>query len=125
MVRLERPTCDSALIISAARRGLRRIFKPGYGYAKAMVMLTDLSAPKKCQPHLLDMRNGNSTCDARRQRLMELVDRINRQEGRGTLRFAAQGATDATWHMKRENLSPAWTTDIHNLLKVSGEAKQR
>lgn len=125
MVRLERPTCDSALIISAARRGLRRIFRPGYGYAKAMVMLTDLSDPRKCQPHLLDMLNGNPARDARRQKLMELVDRINRQEGRDTLHFAAQGATDATWHMKRENLSLAWTTDIHNLLKVSGEARRR
>lgn len=125
IVRLERPTCDSARIISAARRGLRRSFRPDYGYAKAMVMLTDLSDPKKCQPHLLDMLNGNPARDARRQKLMELVDRINRQEGRGTLRFAAQGARDATWHMKRENLSPAWTTDIHNLLKVSGEARRR
>lgn len=125
MVRLERPTFDSALIISAARRGLRRIFRPGYGYAKAMVMLTDLSDPRKCQSHLLDMLNGNPARDARRQKLMELVDRINRREGRGTLRFAAQGATGATWHMKRENLSPAWTTDIHNLLMVSGEGKRR
>lgn len=31
----------------------------------------------------------------------------------------------ATWHMKRENLSPAWTTDIHNLLKVSGGTRRR
>lgn len=35
MVRLERSTCDSALIISATRRGQHCIFKPGYGYAYA------------------------------------------------------------------------------------------
>lgn len=120
MLRLERPTCDSALIIRAARRALLRIFRAGYGYAKAMVMLTDLSDPGKCQPHLLDMLDGNAARDARRQKLMEVVDSINLREGRETLRFAAQGPRDAKWHMKRERLSPAWTTDVRHLLKVSG-----
>lgn len=125
MVRLDRPTSDSATIISAARRGLNRIFRHGYGYAKAMVMLTDLSDPSKTQPHMLDMLNDNPVRDAKRQKLMALVDKINRQEGRGTIGFAAQGSKDADWHMKRENLSPAWTTDIHNLLKVSGVGTRR
>ena len=119
MVRLERPTCDSAVILNAARHGLTRIFRHGYGYAKAMVMLTDLSDPEKCQPHMLDMLNGNAARDFRRQRLMELMDRINRKEGRETLHFAAQGSKNAKWHMKRQLLSPAWTTDIQHLLKVS------
>lgn len=125
MVRLDRPTSDSATIISVARRGLNRIFRHGYGYAKAMVMLTDLSDPSKTQPHMLDMLNDNPARDAKRQKLMALVDKINRQEGRGTIGFAAQGRKDADWHMKRENLSPAWTTDIHNLLRVSGVGTRR
>lgn len=119
MIRLERPTSDSAIILNAARRGLMRIFRHGYGYAKAMVMLTDLSDPQRRQPHLLDMLNDNAAHDARRQKLMEVVDKINRREGRETLRFAAQGARDAKWHMKRQLLSAAWTTDIQHLLKVS------
>ena len=120
MVKLERPTSDSAVILAAARRGLERIFKYGYGYAKAMVMLTDLSDPAKGQPHMLDMLNGNAGRDARRGKLLEVVDRINRTQGRGTLRFAAQGAKDAKWHMKRGNLSLAWTTDSGELLQVGG-----
>lgn len=120
MVRLLRPTCDSAVILAAARRGLERIFRHGYDYAKAMVMLTDLSDPRKCQPHLLEMLNGNAARDARRGKLMELVDRVNRAQGRGTLRFAAQGRKDATWHMKRGHLSAAWTTDTGELLRVGG-----
>lgn len=121
MVRLERPTSDSGVILAAARRGVERIFRYGYGYAKAMVMLTDLSDRRKCQPHMLDMLNGNAAHDARRQKLMELMDRINRLEGRGTLRFAAQGSRGAAWHMKRENLSPAWTTCLGDLLVVGGK----
>ena len=120
MVRLERPSCDSSAIIGAALRGLGRIFRHGYGYAKAMVMLTELSDPAKGQPHLLDMLDGNAEQRARRQKLMEVVDRINRREGRETLCFASQGDKDAKWHMKRERLSPAWTTDVRHLLRVSG-----
>lgn len=96
MVKLERPTSDSS-VLAAARRGLECIFR--YGYAKSMAMLTDLSDPRKCQPYLLEMLNGNAARDARRGKLMALVDRINRTQGRGTLRFAAQGWKDATWHM--------------------------
>lgn len=120
MVRLERPTCDTTIIITAAKRGLGQIFRHGYGYAKAMVMLTDLTDPRKSQPHMLDLLNENPARDAQRQKLMELMDKLNRLEGRGTICFAAQGAKDAPWHMKREHLSPLWTTDVQNLIKVSG-----
>lgn len=120
MTRLERPSCDSSVIIGAALRGLGRIFRHGYGYAKAMVMLTDLSDPARGQAQLMDMLDENAERRARRQRLMEVVDRINRREGRETLCFASQGGKNAKWHMKRERLSPAWSTDVRHLLKVSG-----
>ena len=53
---------------------------------------------------------------------METVDRINRLEGRGTVRFASQGAKNPDWEMKRDRLSPAWTTSLQQLLRVSGVA---
>lgn len=117
MVQLRRPVCDSGGIIKAARAGLERIFKYGHAYAKAMVMLTELSDPSKGQGELM----GPVPNEEKRAALMQVMDRINRVEGRGTLVFASQGRKDADWHMKRENLSPAWTTDFHNLLKVWGE----
>lgn len=116
MIRLERPSLDSAIFIGAAKKGLARIFRPGFAYAKVMVMLSDLSDPDRSQPDLRDL----DIPDAREKRrgLLELMDRINRAEGRGALRFAAQGHPDAPWHMKRDRLSPAWTTDSHELLRV-------
>ena len=39
---LRSPTADSTALISTAVRGLRAIFKPGFNYAKAGVMLLDL-----------------------------------------------------------------------------------
>lgn len=120
MVRLERPSLDSAVFISAAQQGLKRIFRPGYAYAKVMVMLTDLSDPAKGQHDLREIIRNDREHDSRRRQLFELMDRVNRVEGRGTLRFASQGARDAAWHMKRGLLSPAWTTDSHELLVVHG-----
>lgn len=115
-VGLERPTRDSSVLISAAKRSLQGIFRSGYAFAKVMVILTDLSDPAKGQISLF--AEAHRKADKRRDRLMELVDRINRLEGRGTLRFAAQGASDADWHMKRNRLSPCWTTDWKQLLKA-------
>lgn len=121
MVRLRRPSFDSADFIRAARSGLERIFKPGYEYAKVMVMLTEFADSRKGQLNLYSILDESRAKDARRKTLFELVDRINRVEGRGTIRFAAQGAANASWHMKRSLLSPAWTTDSQELLKVGGD----
>ncbi|MDE5832433.1 MAG: Y-family DNA polymerase [Desulfovibrio sp.] len=120
MVRLARPSDDTSVLIRAARNGLRKIYRSGFAYAKVMVMLTDLSDPAKKQHNLLDIGTDAGPRDARRRALMELMDRVNRVRGRGTLTFAAQGLKNADWHMQRARLSPAWTTDINGLLTVRG-----
>lgn len=116
--RLVSPTLDSALFIGAAQKCLSRIFRSGYAYAKVMVMLTELSDPARGQTSLCGLINNAEERNQKRGRLFELVDRINRVDGRGTLRFASQGEMNASWHMKRGRLSPAWTTNSHELLNV-------
>lgn len=49
---------------------------------------------------------------------MGLMDRLYRLEGRGTLVIASQGPKNASWHMKRDRLSPSWTTNLKEILKV-------
>lgn len=120
MVSLPCPTSDSMAIVGAAEKGLQTIFRPGYGYAKAMVMLTDLSNPAKGQHNMLDLIGNGKEMRERRNALMELMDKLNRLEGRGTLVIASQGPKDASWHMKRDRLSPDWTTNLQELLKVGG-----
>lgn len=118
MIRLNRPTLDTAELISAARRATRDIFKPGYAYAKVLVMLTELSDPSLGQCALLTPTPETARNNKRRAELMRVIDHINTVEGRGMVTFAAQGARDAAWHMNRDRLSPAWTTDIRQLLRV-------
>jgi len=52
-----------------------------------------------------------------RQALMQVMDRINARFGRGTLRTAAEGIRPA-WRMKRERMSPAYTTRWDQLAEV-------
>lgn len=51
--------------------------------------------------------------------LMEVLDRLNAKR-QGTLFFAGQGIQQQ-WQMKREMLSPRYTTRFSDLLKVSGK----
>ncbi|EHK3226423.1 DUF4113 domain-containing protein, partial [Enterobacter hormaechei] len=51
------------------------------------------------------------------ERLMEVLDHLNAKDGKGTLYFAGQGIQQQ-WQMKREMLSPRYTTRYSDLLRV-------
>jgi DNA polymerase V len=101
-VPLPTPSGDTLLLTRAALWGLRRIYRSGFEYQKAGIMLMDLSEAGKSQQDLFLTTKNNDA-------LMKVVDRINGTWGRGTLRSAAEGTTKA-WGMKRERMSPRWTT---------------
>lgn len=119
-VKLSRPSLDSAEFAAAAHRCVHQIFKSGPSIAKVMVILADLTEQTKGQAELFDSVYKKQ--DERRKKLMDTLDLINRREGRGTIRLASQGAKNPDWEMKRERLSPAWTTRLQELLRVSGVA---
>lgn len=113
-VPLPEATSDTRLLVAWALRILKRIYRPGYGYHKAGVMLLDIT-PKGSQQFSLFAPNGAAS--ARSGRLMKVLDGINERFGRGTLRLAAEGAEKA-WQMRRGNLSPSYTTDWNGIAKV-------
>lgn len=107
------PSCDTRDFIELANHLLKRIWKDGFRYAKAGVMLSDFYDPGMFQPGLFDdvsTRSNNS------QQLMSVLDSIN-QSGAGKVFFAGQG-TKKDWSMKREHLSPAYTTRWDQLPRV-------
>jgi DNA polymerase V len=104
------PSADSLRLTRAALNGLRRIYKPGYRYVKAGVMFGDIRPDVMQQLALFETDAAVPTARAHaRSKLMDLVDRVNRGTGRGTLRLASAGIRN-TWAMKREQMSPAYTT---------------
>lgn len=112
-VKLLTPTQDSRDIIAAATRCLDAIWKDGHRYQKAGVMLGDFFSQGVAQLNLFD----DNAPRAGSEKLMEVLDQLNAKGGRGTLYFAGQGIQQQ-WAMKREMLSPRYTTRFSDLLRV-------
>lgn len=112
-VKLLTPTQDSRDIITAATRCLDAIWKDGHRYQKAGIMLGDFFSQGVAQLNLFD-ENAPREDSAQ---LMQVIDQLNAKGGKGTLYFAGQGIQQQ-WQMKREMLSPRYTTRYSDLLVV-------
>lgn len=112
-VKLLTPTQDSRDIITAATKCLDAIWRDGHRYQKAGVMLGDFYSQGVAQLNLFDDNAPRKNSE----KLMEVLDHLNAKDGRGTLYFAGQGIQTA-WQMKREMLSPRYTTRYSDLLCV-------
>jgi DNA polymerase V len=107
-VPLRRPSADTAVIVAAALAGLRAIYRPGFNYAKAGVMLLDLQPDTVLQGELaLEGDDGQD-----RGRLMTTLDGLNLRYGRGTVLVASAGLAGdkRAWSMKQERRTPGYTT---------------
>jgi DNA polymerase V len=109
VVPLRRPTDDSRAISQAALAGLKAIYQPDYHYAKAGVMLLDLSDAGLQQGELA-LEDEDSVRDP--SRLMQALDTVNGRYGRGALQLASAGleGEHRAWSMKQERRTPGYTT---------------
>ena len=78
----------------------------------AQDVLLDLHPAAAVQEGLFDKKD-----DSRRATLMRMVDRLNTRFGRDTVTFAAAGRR-RPWKLRRELLSPCYTTEWDELLRV-------
>lgn len=103
-VPLRRSSSDSRAIAQAAVHGLQLIFKAGYCYAKAGVMLLDLHDGSVEQQELA-LENDE---DDKRSALMGTMDRLNQRYGPGTVSLASSGPQGVTraWSMRQELRTP-------------------
>ncbi|MEN0583048.1 MULTISPECIES: translesion error-prone DNA polymerase V subunit UmuC [Kosakonia] len=108
-VTLMTPTNDTRDIIRAATSSLDQIWREGHRYMKAGVMLSDFFSSGVAQLNLFDENRPYANSAA----LMETIDRLN-TSGRGSVWFAGQGI-EKNWAMKRDMLSPAYTTRYSDL----------
>lgn len=102
--KLPLPTQDSRDIIAAACRALNHVWREGYRYMKAGVMLADFTPSGIAQPGLFDEIQPRKNSE----KLMKTLDELN-QSGKGKVWFAGRG-TAPEWQMKREMLSQCYTT---------------
>lgn len=106
------PTDDVRLLTKAAVDALDRIFRPGFKYSKAEVMLLNLCQPGEYTDDLFaESQAGDAT------RVMSVLDQINERWGRGTLR-AASVPRNPDWGMRREMMSQSYTTKLDELWRI-------
>lgn len=112
LVTLPYPTDDVRLLTRFATDALRQVFRPGFKYSKAEVLLLDL---RQRGEYTEDFFAGAPSADA--CKVMSILDEINGRWGRGTLRPAIV-PTYPEWGMRREFMSQCFTTSIDQLWTV-------
>lgn len=114
VVRLPVATADTGRLNGAAQAALARIWRPGFRYKKAGVVFLELVPAARVQAGLFDRPD-----DARSQARMRALDGLNRRYGRGTVAYGVPtGGESQDWRMRRDLLSPRYTTRWDELLVV-------
>lgn len=102
-VPLPYPTNDSLEVNRWADCLCERMFKEGYQYKKAGIMLSEISPLTRRQADLLEPETTSNA------KLMQALDGLNQRYGRGTVKVSTQGAFKG-WQMLQERKSPNYTT---------------
>lgn len=116
---LAQPTDDTSAIIKIAHSNLRKIFKKGFNYRKAGIMLSGIQVEGETQLSLFSSEYFRS----RNQKLMKKIDKINKKWGSDTIRYASTGYKK-NWKMKREMKSPSYTTNWNELPVAKANSKK-
>lgn len=111
--RLQTPTSDTRDLLALVEPLLRRIWRDDVRYMKGGVMLADFTPASMHQGDLFTDQQQTPRSEA----LMQVIDKIN--QGRlGKVYFAARGRDTQEWMMKREMLSPRYTTSVNEIPAV-------
>ena len=105
-------TNDVRLLTKAATEAVHRLFRPGFKYSKAEVLLMDLRQPREFTDDLFADSQPQVA-----EKVMSVLDGINQRWGRGTLRAGSVPATP-DWDMQREMMSQSFTTKLDQLWVV-------
>ncbi|HQQ63888.1 MAG TPA: Y-family DNA polymerase [Pseudomonadales bacterium] len=103
-IALALPSSDTLQFNQLAMQLLDGIYKPGYLYKKAGVMLSGIETGARLQEDLFAQKSSPENA-----KLMQTMDMLNARYGRGTVQLATAIQND-DWRMSRQNLSPCYTT---------------
>ncbi len=110
-ISLPQPTDDSIFINRLSSNLIEKIFKLGYEYKKAGIILNGIS------PITFQQTDWIESTSSYNSKLMITVDKLNKKFGRGTIQVSTQGLYK-NWKMKQESRSPSYTTDWNSIPKV-------
>ncbi|GAA4907214.1 Y-family DNA polymerase [Mucilaginibacter defluvii] len=106
------PTDYTPYLIKRAVEGLKVIYRKGYLYKRVGVMLTDLRNNYDGTQNLFHSNSRDKEIE-----IIRRMDRINRLNGRDTIRSAQQGFNHE-WKMRQETLTPKYTTRLSDIIII-------
>lgn len=112
VVKLPFATNSGIELAKFAIQGLENIFRSGFSYKKAGVIVMDFTPETNHQLTLFSERNIKHIS------LMKVIDKINTNCGQQKVRLAAQDM-GRVWKMNQEKLSPRYTTRINEIIQIN------
>ena len=106
-------TSNSLELVKSAINGLKQIYKYGYFYQKAGIVLSKLREESENEFNLLAPIMENKS-----QTLMKAIDFTNAKYGRNAISIAQAGINNS-WKMRREHSSKIDTASFDSLPKIS------
>lgn len=114
LIKLPFPTNSDIELSKFATEALNRIFKKGYYYKKARVIVIDITPENQTQIKLFENSNPKHKV------LMQTVDNLNYSIGNRKIKLGSQDV-GRTWKMRQEKLSPKYTTRLTDIITVKAE----
>jgi DNA polymerase V len=111
VIKTDFPTNSTIELNRFAQIGLKAIFKEGYHYKKAGVIVMGLTPNNETQLSLFN------TTNPKHQPLMSVIDKMNKNYGTNKIKFANQ-SLGRQWKMRQEKLSPCYTTQIEHVISI-------
>ena len=111
VIKLPFPSNSSIELSKFANQALEKIFKQGYKYKKAGVIVLDLVPDNPRQIALFDNSNPKHAP------IMEAMDMLNAKYGQHSIKLASQDPK-RLWKMRQEKLSPRYTTDLNDIITI-------
>jgi len=105
------PTNSSIDIIKLAVSGLDKIFKKGYQYKKAGVIVMGITPENEKQLSMFSEEN------LKHLSLMKVIDSLNCEIGQNKVKFGSQ-SLGRQWKMRQEKLSPRYTTKLDEIINI-------
>ncbi|MCQ4035058.1 Y-family DNA polymerase [Kaistella montana] len=114
-ITLPNPSNSAIELAKAAKKALNQIYLPYFQYKKAGVMVTEFVPDTERMTSLFDTDNFE-----KHQPLLKVMDRMNCRLGADKIKLASMDI-QRTWKMNQKNLSPRYSTELNQIIKVKAK----
>lgn len=114
-IRLDMPASSTQEVVSAALKALKLIWKPGFEYKKAGVVVFDIVNRDERQ---LTLFETDSAKKEKQDVLSQVMDNVNVSSGQNVLRVATQRSGHYADGIRREHASRLFSTDWDSIIEI-------